>query len=381
MIRIRLSLLVVVAASLPLQAQISFGDCDSALGRANTLVQQKNYVEAHMELDRLRKSLYESRNWRCFVLANYLKALNFENNSQHDMALSLLESTADLIQTKTDQCNDVLSQTYQLLATIHFSSRSNASRALHYYQKAFSLNPSDSSLLLDMGHMMAENKEFEKAFHLYYDLMASYPSPGILHRHLARAHYIHESLDSCIFHSEMALSYDSLDLQSRYRIALCNLRKGDSEAGRLGYSTAKIINDKWGLEIPKEAISELTSLLTGTSGKVAEDILNNVFNKPGFVAYTDPPQLIGGYGFIKKHLKYPESARKKGLEGKIMIKAILSEKGEVLDAQILKEDPPGEGFGQAGLDIIYKCKFKPAKNEGKPVKVSITIPLTFRLKG
>ncbi len=99
-----------------------------------------------------------------------------------------------------------------------------------------------------------------------------------------------------------------------------------------------------------------------------------------FVAYDSPPNLIGGYDFIRKNLKYPELARQAGIEGKALIKAIIDDKGNVLRVEVLKEDG-NVGFGQAAADVVMKCKFQPAMQRDKPVKVSITIPVTFRLKG
>lgn len=99
-----------------------------------------------------------------------------------------------------------------------------------------------------------------------------------------------------------------------------------------------------------------------------------------FVAYDSPPQLVGGYDFIRKNLKYPELARQAGIEGKAHIKAIIDEKGNVVRVEVLKEDG-NVGFGQAAADVVKKAKFQPAMQRDKPVKVSITIPITFRLKG
>lgn len=98
-----------------------------------------------------------------------------------------------------------------------------------------------------------------------------------------------------------------------------------------------------------------------------------------FVAYDTPPELKGGYEFIRKNLKYPDMARQAGIEGKVLIKAVIDENGNVMRAEVLKEDG-NVGFGQAAVDVVMKCKFSPAKQRDKSVKVAITLPITFKLK-
>ncbi len=98
-----------------------------------------------------------------------------------------------------------------------------------------------------------------------------------------------------------------------------------------------------------------------------------------FVAYDSAPEMIGGYDFIKKNLKYPDMARQAGIEGKVLVQAVIDESGNVQSAEILKEDG-NVGFGQAAVDVVMKSKWKPAKQRDKSVRVRIAIPITFKLK-
>lgn len=98
-----------------------------------------------------------------------------------------------------------------------------------------------------------------------------------------------------------------------------------------------------------------------------------------FIAYDEEPQLIGGYKFIQENLKYPEIARKAGIEGTVLLQIVIDEVGGVSDAKVLKEDG-NVGFGQSAIDVVMKSKWKPAKQRDKPVKVRITIPIRFKLK-
>jgi len=48
-----------------------------------------------------------------------------------------------------------------------------------------------------------------------------------------------------------------------------------------------------------------------------------------FVAFDEPPTPKGGFRSIQKALKYPEIARKAGIEGRVTVHVLVSEKGIV----------------------------------------------------
>jgi len=54
-----------------------------------------------------------------------------------------------------------------------------------------------------------------------------------------------------------------------------------------------------------------------------------------FVAFDEPPTPKGGFRSIQKALKYPEIARKAGIEGRVTVHVLVSEKGIVVKTKIL----------------------------------------------
>jgi len=96
-----------------------------------------------------------------------------------------------------------------------------------------------------------------------------------------------------------------------------------------------------------------------------------------FVAVEEMPELIGGLHGIQEKIKYPEIAIRARVEGKVYVKAFVDEKGNVVDAEVVKGI--GAGCDEAALEAILKTKFTPGKQRGKPVKVQITIPVQFKL--
>ena len=96
-----------------------------------------------------------------------------------------------------------------------------------------------------------------------------------------------------------------------------------------------------------------------------------------FVAVEEMPQPIGGLQGIQKLIKYPEIAKRVRVEGKVFVRAYVDENGNVVNAEIVKGI--GGGCDEAALEAILKTKFTPGKQRGKPIKVQVTIPVSFKL--
>ncbi len=113
------------------------------------------------------------------------------------------------------------------------------------------------------------------------------------------------------------------------------------------------------------------------------------------VIYDTPPGPIGGFEAIAKNLKYPEAARKKGVERTVYVDALIDVDGKVLDTKAAKpkdEKEPKESemdeetqkmvqeLHIAAMKAIEMSKWEPAKKDKQPVKVWITVPVCFKLK-
>lgn len=92
-----------------------------------------------------------------------------------------------------------------------------------------------------------------------------------------------------------------------------------------------------------------------------------------FVAYDKAPQLTR----LVKPI-YPEIARKAGVEGTVILKIQVDEKGNVINAKVLKG--LGAGLDEAAIAAAMQCKFTPAMQRDKPVKVWVSYPVRFILK-
>ncbi|MCX7974903.1 MAG: TonB family protein [Candidatus Aminicenantes bacterium] len=78
--------------------------------------------------------------------------------------------------------------------------------------------------------------------------------------------------------------------------------------------------------------------------------------------------------------RYPEPAKQMGLEGVIVVNALISENGEVIRTEILRGLKNGRSLEQAAQNAIRQWKFTPAVKDGVKVKVWKPIETRFRLK-
>ena len=91
-----------------------------------------------------------------------------------------------------------------------------------------------------------------------------------------------------------------------------------------------------------------------------------------FFAVSEKPQII------KKVVPlYPDLARKAQIEGKVVVTVTIDKKGNVEKAIIFKSIPM---LDEAAVAAAMQCKFKPAKQRDKFVKVKMNIPFDFKLR-
>jgi periplasmic protein TonB len=97
-----------------------------------------------------------------------------------------------------------------------------------------------------------------------------------------------------------------------------------------------------------------------------------------FLVVEQDPELIGGLEGLQRSIRYPEIARKAGIEGSVFLQFVVDEKGNVIDPVVTRGI--GGGCNEAALEAVRKAKFKPGMQRGKPVKVQYNLPIRFRLQ-
>ena len=123
-------------------------------------------------------------------------------------------------------------------------------------------------------------------------------------------------------------------------------------------------------EIQREATTLIDKLdTTAPDAALGLDSVN-FKSEPGVV----PPRP-------KMNIKpdYPESAKKAGKEGQVLLKATIDEKGIPKDIVALTNI--GFGFEAAAIAALKKTTFRPATKGGNPISLQVEIPYLFKLEG
>ena len=97
-----------------------------------------------------------------------------------------------------------------------------------------------------------------------------------------------------------------------------------------------------------------------------------------FVFAEKMPEPVGGMGTISEKIYYTEIAKRIGIQGQVIIEAIIDKEGNVINAELFQKI--GGGLDEIALNAVLSTKFYPAEQRGKPVKVKMKIPVKFVLR-
>ncbi len=75
---------------------------------------------------------------------------------------------------------------------------------------------------------------------------------------------------------------------------------------------------------------------------------------------------------------YPEVAKQTGVEGSVLIRAVISVSGDLLNAEVVSTS--NSDLATAALDAVKQWKYQPTLLNGEPVEVITTIAVNFKLK-
>ncbi len=77
-------------------------------------------------------------------------------------------------------------------------------------------------------------------------------------------------------------------------------------------------------------------------------------------------------------LQYPPKLRQKGVEGYVVVGALVTASGSVDRVNIVESQPPGI-FDDVALAFVRGWQFRPARYKGEPVRIWVEQKVTFRL--
>ena len=102
-----------------------------------------------------------------------------------------------------------------------------------------------------------------------------------------------------------------------------------------------------------------------------------------FIVVQEPPEYPGGVAalleYIGKNIRYPQDAIDNNIQGRVILKFVVTEDGSVGEIVLLKGVDPL--LDQEAVRVTGTIpKFKPGKQNGVPVCVWHSLPVLFQLK-
>jgi len=83
-------------------------------------------------------------------------------------------------------------------------------------------------------------------------------------------------------------------------------------------------------------------------------------------------------GALARRVKYPEMARRNGIEGIVLVGALIGKDGRIEKIQVIESD--NEVLNSAAVKAVQETTFTPAKQNGQAVRVWARVPIRFTLR-
>jgi protein TonB len=121
----------------------------------------------------------------------------------------------------------------------------------------------------------------------------------------------------------------------------------------------------------------------------SDEILNFavVENKPVFPGCENEPNEEAKFQcfqlslmkFISKNVDYPEMSRQMGVQGRVFVSFVVEKNGKISNVEVARG--VDKMLDKSAVDVVGKLpKLKPAKQSGRAVRMSYTVPINFRLQ-
>jgi protein TonB len=103
-----------------------------------------------------------------------------------------------------------------------------------------------------------------------------------------------------------------------------------------------------------------------------------------FVSAEEMPSFQGGglpafHAWVQKNVSYPMIAQENGIQGRVLLQFVVEKDGTLGQIKVLQT--PDQSLADEAIRVLMKSpKWKPAKQRNKPVRLSFTMPVEFRLQ-
>lgn len=102
-----------------------------------------------------------------------------------------------------------------------------------------------------------------------------------------------------------------------------------------------------------------------------------------FMVAEQMPEYPGGmkelFKFLQDNVKYPESAMKKNVQGRVIVQFVVEKDGTPTEFNVVRSVDP-DLDAEALRVMKAMSKWKPGMQKGEPVRVKYTVPVSFQLQ-
>jgi protein TonB len=114
---------------------------------------------------------------------------------------------------------------------------------------------------------------------------------------------------------------------------------------------------------------------TGVEGGIGTGIVpssDQVFMES---VVEERPEVLSG-----PSLQYPDLLRQAGVQGRVIVQAIIDTSGRAEPPSVKIIQSPNPGFDQAAKTYVLRALFRPARVHGRAVRVLVNLPIDFKIK-
>ena len=112
-----------------------------------------------------------------------------------------------------------------------------------------------------------------------------------------------------------------------------------------------------------------------------KDMVIKAAGEDAYQVVEEMPEFPGGMkslmDYLSTNVKYPEAAKQAGISGRVTTQVVVGDDGVIRDVKVLRSVSP-ELDAEAIRVMSSMPKWKPGKQDGKPVPVRYTVPVNFR---
>jgi len=269
----------------------------------------------------------------------------------------------------------------------------NYQAAINKYEQALEYKPGDSEIQQAISNVKAEMKlqEQQEQFQEHYNKGQEFLRAGNYREAKSAFSTASQVKPNDPRLDEVMARTDSLlQVKQRQTAEYEKYRaKGDSAFDASGFKQAisyykKALDiredDKYVVSRIEEANRELEQMkLAQQEMQEQEDKRKEIVNEEGLYTVVDQePQVKGGLRSLTKRANYPDEARRKGVQGRVYVEAVVNADGSVRRASVVRGK--GSGTNEEALRVTKNAEFIPAKYNGEAVPAKKTVWIQFRLQ-